>query len=58
LSDAGRVRIEKALKNYQLLFIRAFQWPEKGTPQREIFDQDYKALLEGSKDFRNEISAT
>ena len=56
LGEAGKLRIDEALKKYQKLFIRYFEWPAKGTPERDLFDKDYKALVDGLKNLRDEIS--
>jgi hypothetical protein len=56
--EAHRVRIKKALDNYEKLYIRYFEWPKKGTPEREIFDKEYKAMVDGLKNLRDEISDT
>ena len=56
--EADRVRIKKALNEYEKLYIRYFEWPKKGTPEREIFDKEYQAMVDSLKTLRHEISDT
>jgi len=57
-AKADRLRIQKALDSYQALYISAWEWPPKGTPERLKFDQEYKAMIDGLTHLRDEISAT
>ena len=57
-SEADRIRIKKALDGYLTLSIRFFEWPAKGTPDREIFNKEYKAMVDALKHLRDEISNT
>ena len=56
--EADRLRIQKTLKEYEKLYIRFWEWPAKGTPDREICDKEYKAMVDGLKTLRHEISDT
>ena len=51
-------RIKKALDSYHALYCSAWEWPEKGTPEREKFDQEYKAQIAGLEHLRDEVSDT
>jgi hypothetical protein len=53
-----RARIKKALDDYHALYCGAWDWPKKGTPEREKFDREYKAQLDGLGHLRDEISDT
>ena len=57
-AESDRVRIKKALDDYQKLYVRSFDYPAKGTPEREVFDKEHKAMTEGLKRLRDEISDT
>jgi hypothetical protein len=56
--EADRVRIKKALDDYQKLYVASFDYPAKGTPEREKFDKEHKAMVDGLKKLRDEISDT
>ena len=56
--ETDRARIKKALDYYQKLFIRFFEWPAKGTPEREVFKKEYEAMMSALKKLRDEISST
>jgi len=57
-AESDRVRIKKALDDYQKLHVASFDYPAKGTPEREKFDAEHKAMTEGLKRLRDEISDT
>jgi hypothetical protein len=57
-AESDRVRIKKALDDYQKLYVASFGYPAKGTPERDVFDKEHKAMTEGLKRLRNEISKT
>jgi hypothetical protein len=57
-AESDRVRIKKALDDYQKLYVTSFGYPVKGTPEREMFDREHKAMKDGLKHLRDEISNT
>ena len=58
LSAGDRARIKKALDDYHALYCGAWQWPKKGTPEREKHDREIIAQVEGLERLRHEISDT
>ena len=56
-AESDRVRIKKALDDYQKLYVASFDYPTKGTPERDKFDKEHKAMTDGLKHLRDEISA-
>lgn len=56
--EAKRMKVEKALSDYEALSIRAWNRPPKGAPERETYDKEYDAVVKALKELRKIVSKT